>query len=297
MRSEELAEAVRTEFGLPALPSLDDLRQLCTELGIPIWKAAALPHGVVGFNFSYGDDASIHLASDLNQAMAETTLCHELREVIENAFARVKPSYEARPTHDNKAMNDASDRFGGYLLMEGGAAHSLMVALGYDLFEFSARTGRSLPSVLLRMQKLYSSKSTRTAPTMGAWLFDSPRDPMTPASHSAEDIEVRFAAKLGGFSQRAGSPESQVFPRTGSNAAQFRLTRRAMSAGSSVCARISGLGLTPDSDYVVVAEPRSAWGAVSRILVTAVRADCLSEVRPWRQRIGKVPFERLEREI
>lgn len=297
VRSEALAEAVRAEFGLPGLPSLDDLRELCTELGIPIWKATALPDGVVGFNFSYGNDASIHLASDLNPAMAETTLCHELREVIENAFARVKPSYEARPTHDNRAMNDASDRFGGYLLMEGDAAHSLMAQLGYDLFEFSARTGRSLPSVLLRMQKLYSSKSTRAAPTMGAWLFDAPREAVAPSSRTADDIEVRFTAKLGGFSQRSGSPESQVFPRAGSNAAQFHLTRRAVSTGRSACSRVSGLGLTPGSDYVVVAEPRSARGAVSRILVTAVRADCLGEVAPWRRRIGQVPSERRDYEL
>src|SRR4051794_28010365 len=97
VRSEALAEALRTRFALPSFPTIDDLRRLCLELGIPLWH---LPEGITdteAANFSVGSDVAILVSKDLRGPRLESTLAHEIREAIENAFQRVEPGYDGLP--------------------------------------------------------------------------------------------------------------------------------------------------------------------------------------------------------
>jgi hypothetical protein len=76
------------------------------------------------------------LRETLPQARAETTFCHELREVLENAFKRVKPSYRGLDTHNNAVMNPKSDHFAAHLLMGSEASRDCRSA-GYDFIRFA----------------------------------------------------------------------------------------------------------------------------------------------------------------
>ena len=63
---------------------------------------------------------------------AETTLCHEIREVVENVFRRENPAYVGLDTRDNKTMNPESDHFASCLLMQAEASRDAPQANGFD---------------------------------------------------------------------------------------------------------------------------------------------------------------------
>jgi len=273
VRSEVLAEALRLRFGLPPFPTIFDLRDLCLALDVPLWR---LPKGIVGVeasNISFDGDTAIMLGGSLRGPRLESSLAHEIRETIENAFQRVKPAYEGLPTHDNALMNPASDRFAGYLLMQTAASRELMAELGFDLVEFARKTGRSLPSVVKRATQLFSSKSGAGAPVMGVWLFESPWERVQSGLARVEDLRVRDVAKLSGFTQRRGTVASQVFPSAGALGSEFSLVAAAVAAGRPHSVIVGAMALIESHDFVAVAEPISPWGSPWRAVMTAVRAD------------------------
>lgn len=292
VRTEALACAVRGHHDLPPFPEMGDLRSLCGALGIPLWNLPPDVPEIWGTNFAYGDQVHIGVQAGLQRQAQESTIVHEVREALENAFHRVKPSYLPLPTHDNRRMNSVSDRFAGYLLMETEASRALLRELGYDFVEFASRTGRSLPAVLLRLQQLFPAAAGST-PVIGTWLFDA--DWSRVASRQAQliDLEARYAAKLNGFTQRKGTLTGQVFPKLGSALAEFSVLREALRRERPCSATITGMGLTPETDYLVLAEPILPWGVPWRVLLTAVRLDGVRDVAPLLARLQ--PYDLGER--
>jgi hypothetical protein len=285
VRSEDLAEAFRGFLELPPFPKLDHLRVGCRQLGIPIWSLSDGPPEVDGANFSTPVQTAILIRSDLELSRAETTLTHEVREVLENAFIRVKPGYVGRTTSDNRAMNGASDRFGGFLLMETKASHRKMVENGYDPLTFAAQTGRSLPSVMKRTQTLYSARSSLPAPVMGVWLFEAPWKLVRDGQVELNDLKLVSSSKLAGFSQRKGTAARDVFPRKPASAADFRLTTAAAADQRATAAMIREMGITRAGDFLALAEPVVRFGNTWRVLLSAVRQDGIEEMRPRLERL------------
>ncbi len=295
VRSEALAEALRVRFGVPPFPTIFDLRDLCLALDVPLWR---LPEGIVGVeatNVSFDGDASIMLDGNLRGPRLESSLAHEIRETIENAFQRVKPAYEGLPTHDNALMNPVSDRFAGYLLMQTAASRALMAELGFDVVEFARQTGRSLPSVVKRASQLFSSKSGVDAPVMGVWLFESPWELVQQGVAQIEDLRVRDVAKLGGFSQRRGMMTSEVFPTVGNRGSESPLVTAAVAVGRPHSVFVGRMALFELRDFLVTVEPISRWGSPWRAVMTAVRANDAHEVSRLLARLNPVHAEEMRR--
>ena len=102
-------------------------------------------------------------------------------------------------------------------------------------------------------------------------------------------------AHLSGFSIQSPkrgrrSPAAIFFPRKGSTVADFEITRRAFVSRTSVVALVEGFDLFPDRNYLVAAEPIVSGGVPWRVVMTAVRNDCVDKVEPWTTRL-KVPWE------
>ena len=285
VRSEDLAEAFREYFELPPFPTIDDLRGVCGDLGIPLWRLPKGQADMEGMNFSTAEETAILVRRGMVPGRMETTIAHEIREVLENAFRRVKPSYEGRRTHDNGKMNPASDRFGGYLLMQTTASDELMAELGYDLSSFAFRTGRSLPSVIRRAQHLYSAKSKLPAPVTGVWLFEADWDAVTSREVKADDLVLTTTAKLSGFSMSKGTSAREVFPLGDTDASAFMLTSQAVEGRTSLAANICEVAATPNRDFRAIAEPILARGNVWKVLLSAVRRDGMGEIGPWLERV------------
>ena len=147
VRTRDLADAFRYAFGLGAFPRLPALLTACKQAGIVIeW----MPPGweLEGFN-AWPEDGQpyILIRSGMSDARTETTLCHEVREVLENAFKRVNPLYDGLDTHDNPRMNPESDEFAANLLMESAATRFWLEGSGFDYAEFARLSGRSIASV------------------------------------------------------------------------------------------------------------------------------------------------------
>src|SRR5690349_14608353 len=103
VRTEQLAEAFRQCFGLPPFPSLEDLEGLCQSIGLAIDRPVSMPETLPGANVWHGSTSPVILLHpDLSRRFAETTLGHELRELIESAFKQAKPTYQGLDTSDNR---------------------------------------------------------------------------------------------------------------------------------------------------------------------------------------------------
>jgi hypothetical protein len=296
VRSEALAAALRARFHLPPFPQIDDLRRLCQALGIPLWT---LPDGLPelrGVNVSYGDRVYIALQRTLRVQQQESTIAHEIREALENAFRRVKPSYEGRHTHDNMAMNPASDRFTGYLLMETEASRALIREVGFDFAQFSRCTGRPLSAVVVRLQQLFPAPSL-PAPVIGTWLFEAEWPLVEGYRATPEDLTARYTAKLSGFTQRKGTLTAAVFPKPRARLVDFPSLHEAMRRREPCSVTVAGMGLNADMDYLVLAEPIAPWDVPWRVLVTAVRVDGVVEVAPLLARLRPHDFGQFQQRL
>jgi hypothetical protein len=291
VRTEHLAEAFREYFGLPPLPSLADLYGLCRRLGVEVGTLPPGPSGLLAVNVWYDSQGpAILMEQELTTKRAETTLGHELREVLENAFKLVKPSYVGLDTRDNKKMDPESECFAGCLLMQAQASRERLHQLGYDVATFSMETGRSLPSVILRAQQLFPSGS-ESSPVAGMWLFEAPWGKVRDGSGTADSLKLRYRAHLSGFSiDKGGSASSKlahlVFPSRSAAAGDFRLSLQCLADRRPVVASVSGFDLFGQHDYLVAAEPFFAVGVPWRVLMTAVRRDCEHLVAPYIRRLG-----------
>ena len=199
IRTEDLAESFRAFCGLPPFPTLDDLVRACERLGIALDKLPAVTKLSGANTWSAGSGHSIFLRSDVNVAHAESTLSHEMREVIEQTFRRVKPRYVGLETHDNRSMNPRSDHFAGCLLMPRELTKARLRELGYDVVTFSYEVGRSLSSVIVRAQEIYAA-SQPTGIVGGLWLFQMPWTDSLPDVVPAAKMTLAYKAHLSGFS-------------------------------------------------------------------------------------------------
>jgi hypothetical protein len=289
VRTEELADTFRAWFHVPPLAKLPDLHALCRRTGIKVTDLPALPN-LDGVNVWYeGGKPTIHLREDLLLCRAETTLGHEIREVVETTFVKVRSDYVGLDTSDNDAMNQKSDRFAGCLLMPAAESRALMADLGYDLLLFSRETGRSLPSVLIRAQQLFSETSG-LGPVAGIWLFEAPWPKVEAGVSRLSDMSVTLRAHLNGFSIDQGKGQAAklarlVFPARRSRGSDFEIVRDCLADGRPIAREIRGFDLFRERDYLLVAEPLFVRGRPWRVLVTTVRMDNLHLVRAWRARL------------
>jgi len=292
VRTEHLAEAFRECFGLPAFPSLADLWGLCRRLGVEVGALPAGAGGLLAVNVWHDSQGpSILMEQELSTKRAETTLGHELREVLENTFRRVKPSYIGLDTRDSKEMDPESDCFAGCLLMQGQASRDRLHELGYDVASFAGETGRSLPSVILRAQQLHPAGGSESSLVAGMWLFEAPWGRVRDGSSTAGDLKLRYRAHLSGFSMdKSGSASSKlahsVFPGRSAAAGDSRFALQCLVERRPVVASVGGFDLFGQHDYLVAAEPFFAVGVPWRVLMTAVRRDCEHLVAPYIRRLG-----------
>jgi hypothetical protein len=297
VRTEQLTEAFRRFFGLPDFPTLAQLLELCRRLGIGVAQLPPSLHGmnIDGMNIWHdGTPPTIYLHPEQQTRRVETTLGHELREVIEHAFQRAKPSYVGLDTRDNRTMNPEADHFAACLLMPADATRARMLECGFDLVRFAREQRRSLPSVILRAQQLFPAGGPCAGPVAGFWLFEAPWEAVVAGRARPSDLAVTHLAKLGGFSLRrkpAGRPQParRAFPRRGDAADRFRLTALALRRGRPVAACLRGFDLFEERNYLAVAEPICVAGAPWRVVLIAVRLDTVGFVRPLLDRLGIDP--------
>ncbi|HXH22949.1 MAG TPA: hypothetical protein VNN10_13060 [Dehalococcoidia bacterium] len=292
IRTEHLVETFRQFYGLPPFPDASDLRQVCARLGITITALPEAPEGLIAVNTWHDESPTIHVRPDASMKQWETTIPHEIREVLENAFKRAKPKgYAGLDTHDNRAMNGKSDRFAGHLLMQSEATHERLWELGFDLPRFASERGRSLSSVVVRLQELYSKSSSSAGPVGGVWLFEAPWRLVARGRASASDLVIRQRAHIKGFSLSKRGPhalflEHGLLPRRELSAAQYALTEAAIEVGRPVMIEIDRGALFDGENYFVIAEPFFVRWVPWRVLVFAVRDDSLWILAPWIDRLG-----------
>lgn len=289
VRTEDLAEAFRATFDLPAFPGLDDLHAVCERVDV---KLSSLPlvDGIAAVNLWTPDNGhQIFLEAGISTAFAETTLCHELREVIEQAFGRAKPSYVGIETHSPE-MHGRSERFAGTLLMQRSASLEMLKLLGYDLVTFAVMTRRSLPSVIMRARELFAAKHGEGV-FGGAWLFEAPWNRES-AGVGITDLRVTHEAHFRGFSLKKGSKGPAVmarpaFPRAGSSVADFVASTLAFRRRRPVLMELNNLDLFGQHNFLIAAEPiLNANRVPSKIVMTAVRRDFEPNVQAWIRRLN-----------
>jgi hypothetical protein len=238
-----------------------------------------------------GAAPTILLRPDIATARAETSLGHELREIIENAFKRVSSMYRGLETNNNPRMNPKSDRFASSLLMPTADSRELLARLGYDLLLFSKQTGRSLPSVVVRAESLFPA-SDATGPLAGAWLFEAPWRKVQTRKSTWTDLNLSVSAVMNGFSTKVGCVgyEGQlkgVFPASGSNAYDHSLACDSLiTRRPSATLLMSADRFSHRADYFLVAEPLAVRGYPWRVLLTAINSDeTRGSAEPWLERV------------
>jgi hypothetical protein len=298
IRTEHLVEAFRGFYGLPPFPSASDLSNLCVRLGIGIHPLMNAPEGLIGANAWGTGSPSIFISPDLSLKTWESTVGHEVREVLENAFKRVNKDYVGLDTHNNKVMNPESNSFAGHLLMQSKATRDRLWEVGFDLPAFSQEKGRSLSSVVVRVQELYSKRSAAPGPIAGFWLFEAPWPKVTSRAGSVRDLVVHQRAHLKGFSLnksgRIGAMAKQGWlPDRGGNAADFAYVARSIDEGRPQIIELSDGGLFREDDLLVIAEPFFVRGVIWRVLVCAVRQDKAWMLEKWVARLDAEVSDRV----
>ncbi len=297
IRTELLAEAFRHIYGLPPFPTLEQLVGVCTSLGIKLSPLPPVSERLLGVNTWHRSGApQIHMRTDLSTRRAETTLGHELREVIENALKRACPWYQRLETSDNRLMKQESDQFAGCLLMQARATHDRLTETGFDLVRFAAERERSLPSVILRARELYHAGGERPGPVAGLWLFEAPWQDVTAGTATSTELTVRYWAHLSGFSasksgNRSARLASLIFPKKGARAGDFLPVKEALELHQSVVGEREDFDLFGQHNFVVAAEPIFSGGTPWRAPVTAVRKDTIHLVKPWLDRLNAATVE------
>ena len=290
VRTEDLADSFRQFFGLPVFAKLADLRALCARLGISVDTFEGESEDLEAINmWGDGTDPSLVTRSDLTIRRTETSFGHEIREIIEQSFCRADPNYVGLNTSDNRAMNPESDFFSSCLLMPAAESRALLAETGYDMVMFSARTGRSLASVIQRAQALFPQDST-VGPVAGCWLFEAPWRSGRRAAIRWEDIPMAHRAHLNGFSMAKGRSAASeiarlVFPQRGDKVSSFRLAWDALTQGKPRTELLGGFDLFLQRDFFVAAEPLFFRNGPPRVLQTAVRLDTLEVVQAWLERL------------
>ena len=303
VRTEDLAEAFRAYFQLPPFPTLADLQRLCRRSGVTLKALPAKGGRLDGLNFRHAENApEIHIREDLKRMRAETTLCHEIREVLEGAFRRENPAYVGLDTWDNKTMNPESDHFAACLLMQAEASRKLLARNGFDLVSFSRETRRSLPSVVLRLQSLFSIASGEKHPHAGVWLFEAPWALAAKGKAGPADMSAKHQAYLCGFSTAKDKGQEALFSRSyfptrGSAAASFALARIAIETNKPVMLEEAIFDEDLAFMFSIVAEPIPFRSAPWRILLVAVQRNHAAALDGWLQRISPRTVEYSETDV
>ena len=156
---DDVAVQLAAEFQLPTFPQFADLVRVCQELGVAVERFRVATPGLDGAHTWHAEGAPvIYLSPDLPLVRQESTLLHELREVLEEAFKAANPAYVGLDPRHNARMNPVSDRFAAAVLMPKDVVRDELQALGFDLPFFARRYNRSLSSVLVRFDELFRGR-------------------------------------------------------------------------------------------------------------------------------------------
>ena len=273
---DDLADRLRAFFAVPAFASYAELLGLCARLGVRIDELSASLPALPGANgWQEGGVPTIYLDPD-ERRRREHTLCHELREVIENTFPRVSARYMGVKTNDNKRMNPRSDHFGGCLLMPKGDTKQALAESGYDVMRFSREKDRPLSSVIVRCQRLYPARAP-DGPLAGLWLLEAPwRMVNGRYGTRPQDLVLTARASLNGFSMAKGKAgeadrNRDLFPLPGATAYDYRFACTALDRrGPNFNVTMSSGSIT-DQDLAMLAEPEFVNYRPWRVLVTAIK--------------------------
>jgi len=290
VHAEDLAEAFRAHFAMPDFPSIVDLRKLCTSLGIAV---RALPpdldaSGLNTWSEEFGHE--IYLNESTTLVHYQHTLCHELREVIEQTFARTHPHYVPLDTHNNDVMNPLSDRFAACLLMPADPTRHALRSVGFDVVRFAADTVRSVSSVVLRAQELFPAGASDGI-AGAVWLFERDWKQRDVPGIAMSDMHLRHRAHLGGFSMdKKGTARAKaaraIFPTKGTTVDQFAPAMKAFGRRRPYVVELGLLDLFAEERFIVGAEPLMSGVLPMRIVVTAVQTRYRPIVEPWLARLG-----------
>ncbi len=101
-----IAEEFASVYELQALPSTEDLLQLCLRLGIEM-SVVPLPESLRGHNCAFGNRRNIVIAEEQSVVGAtEHTLLHEMREMLEYTFADL-----GFPTAKEEELEHRAEKF------------------------------------------------------------------------------------------------------------------------------------------------------------------------------------------
>lgn len=211
--------------------------------------------------------------------------------MLETAFKRENTRYDGLNTSDNKVMNRESDHFASCLLMQADRSRELLLQSGFDLLRFSQTTGRSLPSVVIRLQSLYSVASGQSKPYGAVWLYEAPWPEVEAGDGNKYSMVLRHTAQLCGFTLKKGSSTRAIlarrlFPAKSSRLIDFGLGFIAVEDAQPVMLDLVGFDLFEDHDFFVIAEPLHYRGTPWRLLAAAVRKDCIEIFDPWIKRLA-----------
>jgi Zn-dependent peptidase ImmA (M78 family) len=291
VRTEELADCFRQFFGVPVFARLPDLNLLCERIGITVDALPVISDELEAINAWHEDgEPVILMGANLSLRRTETTYGHEIREIIEMSFRRANPKYVALDTDNNKLMNPESDQFASCLLMPAAESRQRMAEIGYDLVRFAGETGRSLESIVLRSQALFSERSG-VGPVAGIWLYEVPWRTGPQRLVQLDELAVAYLAHLNGFSTAKGKGQSArlariAFPKKDARAGANPLAQRALVEGRVQMQLLEGFDIFRARDFFMVAEPLFFRNRPPRVLMTAVRKDTLEQVGPWLERLG-----------
>lgn len=274
---EDLADCFRESFGLPPFPSYADLLSLCVRTGVRVDDLpAALPELPGAYGWDDEGAPTIFLNPEIQRKKAEHTVGHEIREILESSFIRVRAAYRGLETHDNRRMNPHSDRFGAALLMPTAETKQALAENGYDLLKFAESKHRPLASVILRAQRLFPSRDP-FGPLAGSWLFEAPWSLMRGRPWPRpEDLRLVARAAMNGFSMakgKAGASDRhrELFPMPGSTARSYHFAWIALERRRpNFDVTMSSHSIT-ERDFAMVAEPVYVNHRPWRVLVTAVK--------------------------
>ncbi len=282
--AEHLAKAVRRAFNLPLLPSPPDLECLIAHLGIGIARERF--RATVSFpganDWPSDGRPMIHLRDGVEGPFASMTFGHELREILENAFRRVKPTYVGLDTWDNAAMHRESERFAAALLMPASTMRSLLLRTGFDAARIAHDTGRSLSSVILRIEEVAARSANADAVNIGFWLYEAPWVEAGDRAIVATDVAMKVCAGIGECTRwfrRSGLAPAFV-PTRGSRAIDHWLVAEAVQHGAVAVAE-------PDAwighprDFILIAEPLSMAMPSRKVLLTAIDREAVDYAGPW----------------
>ena len=153
MHSEIIAGEFRKYFNLPKFIILEDLLKLSIVLGIKDVFEITFPNRKLrGFHHKYDcKEYELYYRKGDWEGSKEHTFLHEVREMIDELFAHICPTYEKL---EHNQLESLSNEFAASVLMPSKEFINDMYETGFDLMELRKKYLRSYSSTLIRMNRV-----------------------------------------------------------------------------------------------------------------------------------------------